>query len=506
MMRLLSILIIVLTINVAQGEGVSLAKPDCPEKCGNVTIPYPFGIGSECSYNSWFTMDCPQNATNPPKLYLSSISDLVVVEISLELKQITMMQAVSPLKCSSKETLMPLLGKSLVGSPYTFYSTLVVVGCNTEVRLMDIRTNSSSQGCRPICGLPTYGCYGINCCRISTTATAPRQELVISYKTYEYDDGDGRGCGGYAFLADPYWDRDDQYRSTFISFQNQSNPLVMPLQNVPMTLDWDFTGVSTLTRQGIRCNNSTRSYFVTLDSNITNKVNYSQCRCKDGFEGNPYLPGGGFQDIDECRNTTLRNCTVGTTCVNTPGSFICLQDGENNTNKSVIIGISSGAGALLMLLGAWMSSKVIRKRIKASRKIKFFNGLFLQQLSSSDGGVDKIKLFSSKELAQATDQYNDNRILGHGGQSTVYKGMLPDGRIVAVKKSKKVEEADIVAFINEVVILSQINHRNVVKLLGCCLDIEGPLLVFEFIPNGTLFVKIKTLHDVDRTKIVTLKR
>ncbi|MBA0749806.1 hypothetical protein Gogos_003695 [Gossypium gossypioides] len=57
-------------------------------------------------------------------------------------------------------------------------------------------------------------------------------------------------------------------------------------------------------------------------------------------------------------------------------------------------------------------------------------------MSSNEGGLDKAKLFSSKELEIATDQYNENRILGCGGQGMVYKGMLSDGRIVAVKKSK----------------------------------------------------------------------
>ncbi|PIN26229.1 Serine/threonine protein kinase [Handroanthus impetiginosus] len=148
-----------------------------------------------------------------------------------------------------------------------------------------------------------------------------------------------------------------------------------------------------------------------------------------------------------------------------------------------------------MAISFW-SYKILKKRRSNQLKQAFFKrngGLLLQQqISACDIILDKMKVSTSKELERATDKFNESRILGRGGQGTVYKRMLIDGRIVAVKKSKQVDEAQLVEFINEVVILSQINHHNVVKLLGCCPETEVPLLVYEFIPNGTLH---ELIHD-----------
>ncbi|XP_062081369.1 wall-associated receptor kinase-like 1 [Humulus lupulus] len=158
--------------------------------------------------------------------------------------------------------------------------------------------------------------------------------------------------------------------------------------------------------------------------------------------------------------------------------------------------VGSPLGLLVLLCGTWRLYIFIKKRKEIKRKKAFFkrnSGLLLeQQIHSSENNVEQIKLFDSKELGKATDNFNIDRVLGQAGQGTVYKGMLEDGKIVAVKKSKIIYEAKLSEFINEVVILTQINHRNVVRLLGCCLETDVPLLVYEFVPNGTLS---EYIHD-----------
>lgn len=158
-------------------------------------------------------------------------------------------------------------------------------------------------------------------------------------------------------------------------------------------------------------------------------------------------------------------------------------------------GLSIGGGSLLLLVGSFVLYKGINKRRELIRKRKFFKrngGLLLQQQLCSSEIVEKTKIFSIDELEKATDNFNKIRILGQGGQGTVFKGMLNDGRIIAVKRSKLVDESQLARFINEIIILSQINHRNIVGLLGCCLETEVPLLVYEYISNGNLY---QLIHD-----------
>ncbi|KAJ0808010.1 putative protein kinase RLK-Pelle-WAK family [Helianthus annuus] len=75
--------------------------------------------------------------------------------------------------------------------------------------------------------------------------------------------------------------------------------------------------------------------------------------------------------------------------------------------------------------------------------------------------------------------------------------------MVAIKKSKSIDESQIEQFINEVIMLSEVSHPNIVKLLGCCLETQTPLLVYEFVTNKTVFHHI---HEKNNTSSMTFER
>ena len=108
--------------------------------------------------------------------------------------------------------------------------------------------------------------------------------------------------------------------------------------------------------------------------------------------------------------------------------------------------------------------------------------------------VDTIRILTEKEIKRATDNYNEDRVIGCGGHGMVYRGTLDDQKEVAIKKSKVISDDWREEFVNEIIVLSQINHRNIVRLLGCCLDVDVPMLVYEFVSHGTLS---QFLHGAD---------
>ncbi|KAL6496526.1 hypothetical protein OROGR_029784 [Orobanche gracilis] len=94
------------------------------------------------------------------------------------------------------------------------------------------------------------------------------------------------------------------------------------------------------------------------------------------------------------------------------------------------------------------------------------------------------KTFSSSDIEKATDFFNETRILGEGGFGRVYSGVLEDGTNVAVKILKRYDQQGSREFLAEVEMLSRLHHRNLVKLIGICVEDRTRCLVYELIPNG----------------------
>ncbi|XLS68782.1 hypothetical protein HN51_019805 [Arachis hypogaea] len=98
----------------------------------------------------------------------------------------------------------------------------------------------------------------------------------------------------------------------------------------------------------------------------------------------------------------------------------------------------------------------------------------------------QLSLFDMSTISSATNNFSADNILGKGGFGSVYKGVLKDGKEIAVKRLLQNSSQGIQEFKNEVMHIAKLQHRNLVKLLGCCIYAEERLLVYEFMPNKSL--------------------
>lgn len=103
-----------------------------------------------------------------------------------------------------------------------------------------------------------------------------------------------------------------------------------------------------------------------------------------------------------------------------------------------------------------------------------------------------LRRYSFKELRTATDHFNSKNILGRGGFGIVYKGCLSDGTIVAVKRLKDYNTfGGEIQFQTEVELISSALHRNLLRLWGFCTTENERLLVYPYMPNGSVASRLK---------------
>nr|XP_043638192.1 wall-associated receptor kinase 3-like [Erigeron canadensis] len=188
-----------------------------------------------------------------------------------------------------------------------------------------------------------------------------------------------------------------------------------------------------------------------------------RCTCSDAYGGNPYV-----------------------------------NDGCQGKAMAAIFGVAGATIVITLTYCGIKKWKIIKDR---EYFFKQNGGIMLQKLlfARKDRVNRYALIFNNEELKKATDNFSKTNIIGQGGYGVVYKGILANKTSVVIKKSKVIDQSQINQFVNEVIILSNINHPNIVKLIGCCLETHVPLLVYEYIINNTL------CHHIHKEAMMSLE-
>ncbi|QHN93895.1 hypothetical protein HN873_061072 [Arachis hypogaea] len=485
--------------------------PNCKKSsncCGNVNIPFPFGTTKESSLAPEFLIHCTNHVP-----YLAS--DLQVLSISVDPAELRVSLPVASdcyqnntSKNNETDQLFFFENYSISWSRNVF----LTVGCDTLGIVVGYsfphsgRSKPYAKTCLSYCqdfgDAKTGSCTGTGCCRINIPEPEVKEE-VLTVISYSFENSllnnsrkiEFNACG-YAFVAE------EKGGYEFVSSDLKNNEFKNT--EFPVVLDWS---VGNQTCEEAKKKNSS---YACKGPNTTCQPSEKRpgylCKCLPGFQGNPYHHDGCLEDINECLGPN--DCVEHATCHNDPpGNYTCKcpkglkGDGRNSGTKCqkpkpdtqiiLIIALSISVCVIALLVACSSIYCALKKRKLIKLKEHLFQqngGLLLQQQIAThhQGSTQTAKVFSVEELKKATNNFDECNVLGQGGQGTVYKGLLLDNRVVAIKMSKISDISQVEHFINEVVVLSQINHRNVVKLLGCCLETKVPLLVYEFVPNGTI--------------------
>ncbi|KAJ6713173.1 hypothetical protein OIU79_009212 [Salix purpurea] len=226
-----------------------IAKPGCRDRCGDISIPYPFGIGNNCYMNESFSIEC-----NKTGAFISAIN-MEVLNISAERAAATVKGPIISSNCSGRENGVPL---NLSETPFVFsyyYNVFVAVGCNTQALMSG--TRQTLVGCVSPCS----DVESKNFCR-----AYPSSLLQVFNPKLEATD-DREGCK-LAFLVNETW---------FES--NISDPFTVQHRDyVPTELVWMMDLNRFIDDQSFYCR-----------SRYQNGSFGSECVCNGGYEGYPYL-------------------------------------------------------------------------------------------------------------------------------------------------------------------------------------------------------------------------
>ncbi|CAN4113175.1 unnamed protein product [Withania somnifera] len=164
-----------------------------------------------------------------------------------------------------------------------------------------------------------------------------------------------------------------------------------------------------------------------------------------------------------------------------------LQKKKKKLNLLVLILIPVGSLLMLLLLLVFTLWS-LRKR-----KILRFRGKVPRNKIGSNNNEEKgdeetrtLQIFTFDEMEEATDKFSLENELGRGGYGPVYKGKLRNGKEIAVKRLSETSSQGLEEFENEVILTAKLQHMNLVKVVGFCIEREEKMLIYEYMPNKSL--------------------
>ncbi|KAG5597727.1 hypothetical protein H5410_038959 [Solanum commersonii] len=224
--------------------------------------------------------------------------------------------------------------------------------------------------------------------------------------------------------------------------------------------------------------------------------------------------------LEECKNTCSKNCSCmaysnsdilngGSGCLLWFKDLLDIQQGPNGGQDIYIRMASSESDSLeqsdgkkrkvlfwilplsVCLILVFLTLVVYHRRRKKALELKNkgrsgYSGNYKMNYNSGNCTEEfEIPLFDLSTIAKATNNFSIDRQIGEGGFGPVYKGIL-EGQEIAVKRLSKTSTQGEKEFKNEVLYIAKLQQRNLVKILGCCIEGEEKMLIYEYLPNGSL--------------------
>ncbi|XP_074269990.1 G-type lectin S-receptor-like serine/threonine-protein kinase SD1-13 [Silene latifolia] len=153
----------------------------------------------------------------------------------------------------------------------------------------------------------------------------------------------------------------------------------------------------------------------------------------------------------------------------------------NNKRLKIIVTVTAVSGTATLVAIVYFLCR--RKSKQAKRKNM---SLDILERNPSLDKFEELPLFKFEELSAATNNFQESNKIGQGGFGPVYKGTLEDGQEVAIKRLSGTSKQGVEEFMNEVIVISKLQHRNLAKLLGCCVEGQERMLIYDYMPNKSL--------------------